>query len=555
MPALRWLRECNAASLVADAVAGFTLAAYMLPAAIGDASLAGLPAESGLYACIFSGMIFWLFCSSQRTAVTVTSAISLLMGTTLAAISGGDPVRHAALAGGTAILTAFIALAAWFFRAGSLVTFISESVLIGFKLGVAITLISTQLPKLLGIPKAHHGGVLANLGDVLARAGDANPASVIVGVGALGFLILGRMAFKHRPIALWAVVGGIAAAMLLHLEHWGVVMLGSVSAGIPAPRLPHLGMEEINEILPLAMACCLLAAVETSAIGRMASSSSGARFDANQELLALAGANLAAGVFKGFPVSGGVSQSLVNQTSGARTPLSGLIASVLMLAVVVFFSGLLRELPQPVLAAIIISAVMALVKPSVLRHLWKTDRQELLVVASAFGGVLASGLLRGVLIGAAISVVLILRRASRPHVALLGRIPGTRRFSDRQRHPDNELVPGVEVFRVEGGLFYFNAESVRDRVAWAVAQRPVRVVICDLSAAPMVDMVGAEMLLSLEAELQERGIKLVVVEARSTVRDRLRTAGLEARIGRIDRFTTVADAVEANSDAQDPRVG
>jgi SulP family sulfate permease len=515
VPALRWMRECNAKGLAGDMVAGFTLAAYMLPAGIGDASLAGLPAQAGLYACMFAGLVFWLFCASRQTVVTVTSAISLLLGTSLGAMSGGDPARHAALAAATALLAAGIALLAWLFRAGNLVTFISETVLIGFKAGVALTLASTQIPKLMGLKSHHGGGVLSSFGRTIAEAGEANRASVAVGLAALAALVLGKLYLKHRPVALFVVIGGIVASSMLGLEARGVRLLGAIPAGLPTPGLPMVGADDLNELLPLAMACFLLAAVETSAIGRMSATRAGVRFDANQELLALAAANLASGLGRGYPVSGGVSQSLVNQTSGARTPVSGLFAALLILIVAVFFSGLLRELPQPVLAAIVLSAVMGLVKVEALQHLWKTDRQEFLVAVAALAGVLTSGLLRGVLIGAVISIVLLIRHASRPHVAVLGRIPGSRRFSDRERHPDNETVPGVEVFRVESGLLYFNADHVQDRVMRVVDASGPKLVVFDLSATPYVDLAGAEMLMGLHAELTARGTRLAVVEARS----------------------------------------
>ena len=211
--------------------------------------------------------------------------------------------------------------------------------------------------------------------------------------------------------------------------------------------------------------------METAAIGRMFTAKHGGRLDANQEFLALAASNLAAGLGRGFPVSGGMSQSLVNEGGGARTPLSGAFAAGIILVVVLFFSHLLAALPQPVLAAVVLVAVAGLFKVSTLKHLWRGDRPEFLVAMAAIVGVLGQGLLRGVMIGAIISLVLLIRRASRPHVAFLGRIAGTRRFSDRERHPDNELIPGVLIFRPESGLLYFNMDHVRDTIVERVARR------------------------------------------------------------------------------------
>ncbi len=544
---VHWLRTYDRGWLRGDIVAGITLAAYLLPAGLGDASLANLPPEAGLYACLFGGLVFWLFCSSRHTAITVTSAISLLVGASLGEIAGGDATRFGALAAGTALLVALIGFVAWAAKAGSIVNFISESVMVGFKCGVALFLASTQLPKLFGVHGAH-GNFWENSGTFLKNLGETNPASLTVGGIALAVLVLGKIFLKNKPVALFVVVGGILAAGWLDLDARGVKLLGEVPSGLKGViGIPQIKWSDLNDLLPLAFACFLLGAVETAAIGRTFATKHGGRLDANQEFLALAAANLAAGLGSGFPVSGGMSQSLVNEGGGARTPLSGAFAAGIILLVVLFFSGLLAALPQPVLAAIVLLAVSGLFKISTLRHLRHTNRTEYIVAAAALVGVLSSGLLRGVMIGAVISLVLLIRRASRPHVAFLGRIAGSRRFSDRERHSDNELIPGVLIFRPESGLLYFNMDHVRDTIAERVRVEatPPKLVVLDLSAAPHVDMHAAHMLAELAGELTAAGIRMQAVEARSSVRDRLRNEGVEEKLGGINRFTTVADAVEA----------
>jgi len=544
IPALSWLRSYDRTWLRGDVVAGVTLAAYLLPAALGDASLANLPPEAGLYACLFGGLVFWLFCSSRHTAISVTSAISLLVGASLGTIAGGDATRFSALAAATALLVALIAFVGWLASAGSIVSFISESVMVGFKCGVALFLASTQLPKLFGI-HGTHGNFWENSGNFLRHLSETNPPSLIAGGIALAVLVLGKVVLPNKPVALFVVAGGIAASTLLGLDAQGVKLLGTVPQGLPTPGLPAIGWADLNDLLPLALACFLLAAVETAAIGRTFAAKHGARLDANQEFLALAASNLAAGLGRGFPVSGGMSQSLVNEGGGARTPLSGAFASAIILVVVLFFSQLLAALPQPVLAAIVLLAVTGLFNVAALRHLRRADRTEFVVAIAALAGVLSSGLLRGVLIGAILSLALLIRRASRPHVALLGRIPGTRRFSDHDRHPDNELIPGVMVFRPESGLFYFNMDHVRDTILDHVGAGPTPpgLVVLDLSSAPFVDMHGAQMLGSLAEELKTMGSRVQVVEARASVRDRLRAEGVDDQLGGVNRFTTVADAV------------
>ncbi len=543
LPAFDWLGRYQPKWLRPDIVAGITLATYLLPAGIADASLANLPPEAGLYACLFSGLVFWLFCSSRHTAITVTSAISLLIGASLGEIAGGDGTRFSALAAGTALLVALLAFVAWLAAAGGIVTFISESVMVGFKCGVALFLASTQLPKLFGF-KGGHGSFWERAGHFLSHLDQTNGASLGIGLAALAILLLGKVFFRKRPVALFVVIGGIAAAALTQLDTHGVKLLGEVPQGLPAIGVPAIYWSDLNDLLPLALACFLLGAVETAAIGRMFAAKHGGRLDANQEFLALAGANLAAALGRGFPVSGGMSQSLVNESGGARTPLSGLFAAVVVLVVLMFLSGLLRYLPQPVLAAIVLAAVGGLFKVSALTHLRRTNLTEYVVAVAALLGVLGSGLLRGVLIGAVISLVLLIRRASRPHVAFLGRIPGARRYSDLARHPDNEPVSDVLIFRSESSLLYFNADHVHDIVEErARALRP-KLVICDLSAAPHVDMQSAQMLAELHGELTALGCRLQIVEARASVRDTLRREGVEAKTGDINRFTSVADAVD-----------
>ena len=545
LPASAWLRRYTPGWLKADVVAGITLAAYLLPAGLGDASLAGLPPEAGLYACLFSGLVFWAFCGSRHTAITVTSAISLLIGATLAPLSGGDPARHAALAACTAVLVAVIAFGAWAIKAGSIVNFISEPVMIGFKCGVALFLASSQLPKLFGF-SGGHGDFWQRSGHFFQHLDQTHPAALLTGLAALAVLVLGKAFLKNRPVGLFVVIGGIVAAGWLHLAEHGVKLLGRVPHGLPRPGLPAVHASDLNELLPLAIACFLLGAVETAAIGRMFSSKHGNRFDSNREFLALAAANLAAGLGRGFPVSGGMSQSLVNESGGAKSPLSGLISTLILLLVALFLSGLLSTLPQPVLAAIVLVAVTGLFKVKALVRLWRFARPEFVVALAALAGVLCSGLLRGVLLGAILSLVQLLRRAARPHVALLGRIPGTSRFSDLARHPDNEPVPRLLIFRPESGLFYFNIDHVRDRITHAVdtvSPKPERVVL-DLSASPRVDLQAAETLGTLHDELAATGVKLQIVEAHASVRDILRLEGIEAKTGVINRHLTVADLVD-----------
>ena len=540
LPALGWLRGYKKEFMRGDVIAGITLAAYLMPAGIGDASLAGLPPEAGLYACLFSGLVFWLFTSSRQTSITVTSAISLLVGSTLGPLAGGDPARYAAMASMTAIMVAALALLARMFRAGVIVNFISESVLTGFKCGVALYLASTQLPKLFGI-KGGHGDFWDKSADFLRHLGNTNPTSLLMGGIALVVLLVGKKLLPRVPVALVVVIAGLVIGANSDLQSRGVKLLGEVPQGLPEFGMAALTRSDLNTLLPLAMACFLLGAVETCAIGRMFARKHEYRLNPNQEFLALAGANLAAGLSQGFPISGGMSQSLVNESSGARTPLSGFIASLLILLVILFLSSLLRHLPQPILAAIVLVAVTGLFKLQALLQLWKFSRGECAVALAALIGVLSSGLLMGVLIGSVLSILLLLRTAMFPPTTELGRVPGTDYFADRIRHPQNESIPGVFIFRCNGGICYFNTEHVEDRFFELLAQRTdeIKTAVFFLGTVPLIDLAGIEFLTDLQKSLRKRGIELRLAEAHSRVREALRRGGFADHYGPIEPDQTV----------------
>jgi sulfate permease, SulP family len=552
-PILLWLPNYQRDWLRADVIAGVTLAAYLIPAALGDASLAGLPPEAGLYSCLFAGLVFWLFCSSRQTAITVTSAISLLVGASLGQLADGDAARFGALAAGNAILVGVLFFLGWLASAGEIVNFVSETVLLGFKSGIALFLTMTQLPKLCGF-KGAHGDFWERTWHFISHLHETNAASLGIGVCALTALVIGKRYLKHKPIALLVVIAGVAIASVTDLASHRVALLGEVPQGLPPIGLPAVNASDLNELLPLAMACFLLGAVETAAIGRMFARKNGYRLDPNQEFLALAGANLAAGLGQGLPVSGGMSQSLVNETGGAKTPLSSFVAALIMLLVALFFSGMLRNLPQPVLAAIVLTAVGGLFKLSSLQRLWQFSQAEFGIAIVALLGVLGSGILRGVLIGSVLSLLLLLRRGSRPHTTELGRVLGTDYFADRVRHPENERIAGVFVFRCEGPLLFFNSDYVRDRFFELLAQREenIELAIFFLGATPVIDMAGAELLMDLHKNLEDRGIAFELAEAHGAVRDTLKRAGYVTDHADVEANETVADLIKRRRKSATP---
>ena len=553
-PPLQWLAAYRPQWLAGDAVAGVTLAAYAIPVSLAYASLAGLPPQNGIYCYLLGGLFYALFGTSRQLAVGPTSAISMLVGVTVAGMADGDLARWADIAELTALVFAGMCVLAWMLRLSTLVNFISETILLGFKAGAALTIAMTQLPKLFGVPGGgeHFFERIWTLGGQL---GDTNVAVLGFGLAALALLWLGEKALPGRPVALFVVAASIVLLSVTALGDLGFKTVGALPQGLPDVRWPALRVRDVDGVIPLAFACFLLAYVESVSAARTLAQRHGYDIDPRQELLGLGAANVAAALGQGYPVAGGLSQSSVNDKAGAKTPLALVFASATIALCLLFLTGLLRNLPSVVLAAIVLVAVKGLIDVPALRRLWRVNRFEFSIAMIAFVGVLLLGILKGVMLAAVTSLLLLIGRVARPHVAFLGRIPGMRRYSDLERNPDNEVIPGVLIFRVESGLFYFNVEHVR-QVVWQqlrTATVPVQLVVCDLSTSPYVDIAGARMLAGLHTDLAAAGIQFQLVEARAAVRDMLRAEGLEERLGQINRRMSVDDVIETFRNQTEPR--
>jgi high affinity sulfate transporter 1 len=551
-PPARWLRSYQAAWLRHDAVAGVTLAAYAIPVAMAYASLAGLPPHYGIYCYLIAGPAYALLGSSRQLAIGPTSAISLLVGVTLAGMAEGDPTRWAAIAALTALVFAVISVVAWALRLSSLVNFISETILLGFKAGAALTIGLTQLPKLFNVPGGGDG-FFERLWVLGSQLPQTNLAVLGFGLVAIAVLLAGERFLPGRPVALVVVAASIVALSATPLAQAGFKLVGALPPGLPELALPSLRTRDVDGVIPLALACFLLAYIESVSAARALAQRHGYEIDPRQELLAVGAANAAAAFGQAYPVAGGLSQSTVNDTSGAKTPLALVFASIAIALCLLFLTDLLANLPNVVLAAIVLVAVKGLIDVAELRRTWKLSRLEFWVAMAAFAGVLLFGILKGVLLAAIVSMLLLIHRTANPHVARLGRVPGTRRYSDCERNPDNELVPGVLIVRVEAALLYFNATHVREQVRALVASEgdALRLVVWDLSTSPYVDIAAARMLGEVQRELAARGADLRIVEARATVRDLLR-AELGRSVGEISRQVGVDDVLADQGSVQPP---
>jgi high affinity sulfate transporter 1 len=544
--ALQWLPSYRREWLVKDALAGVTLAAYAVPVSLAYATLAGLPPQAGIYCYLLGGLGYALFGTSRQLAIGPTSAISMLVGVTVGAMSGGDTVQAVSIAALTAALVGLLSVIAWALRLSSLVAFISDTILLGFKTGAALTIAMTQLPKLFGV-KGGGESFFERVWVLASQLPDANLLVLTFGLAALVLLVVGDKLLPGRPVALFVVAASIAIMALTPLGSCGFSLVGELPQGLPSLRLPSLHYRDVDGVIPLAFACFLLAYIEGVSAARSIADKNGYTVDPRQELLGLGLANLAVAFVQGYPVAGGLSQSVVNDKSGARSPLALVFASLTLALCLLFLTGLLSTLPNVVLASIVLVAVRGMIQLRAINRLRQVSSIEFKVAMVAMGGVLLLGILKGVMLAAIASLLLLIKRAARPHVAFLGRIPGTRRYTDVGRSPDNEQVHGAVLARPESGLVYFNVDSVRDDIWNAVlaAGPELRLLVCDLSAAPYVDTAGARMLAKLNADCVERGVAFRIVEAHATARDILRSEGLEEQMGKFSRRHTVADVVAA----------
>lgn len=548
-PPVRWLAAYRAAWLPGDVVAGITLAAYAIPVSLAYAGLAGLPPQAGIYGYLLGGLGYALLGSSRQLAIGPTSAISLMIAGTVGAMADGDAQRYAQIASLTAFTVAALCLFAWLLRLSALVQLISDSILVGFKAGAGLTIAMTQLPSLFGVAGGGH-----NFFDrawlLAGQLGQIHHVVLIVGVVAIGLIVAGERLLPGKPVALGVVALAIIAATVLGLPALGVPTTGEIPAGLPTLAGPVLRLRDVEGIIPLAAGCLLLAYIEGVSAARTFAAKHGYALDPRQELLGIGAANLAAAMGHGYPVAGGLSQSAVNDKAGARTPLALVFASITLALCLLFLTGLLENLPKAVLAAVVLTAVYGLLDFPALLRMWRVSRLDFYAAAIALGAVLLLGILQGILLAALASVLLLLARTSRPHVAFLGRVPGTDSYSDVDRHPENEAIPGVIAFRPEASLIYVNAESVLESVLdrlRAVAPQSIRLMVCDLSAAPYLDLAGSRMLHNLHGELASRKIALRIVGAHGSARDLLRADGIDKKVKGLDRTATVDSVLRSNA--------
>lgn len=546
-PILDWLPRYRIADLKWDLIAGTTLAFFVIPTSMAYASLAGLPPETGIYCYLFAGLLYFFFGTSRHLAMGPTSAISIIVATSIGAMAGNDPVKAVLLASAAALFMAGLFAIAYLIRLSSLINFISDTVLLGFKAGAALVIASTQLPKLFGI-KAAGNNFIERMGYLIVHLQDTNLTVLVFGLIALTLLLAGNYYFRGKPVSLIIVVISIIVVSFSELKSLGITVVGEIPSGLPSLRISLPEEKELADIFFLALACFFLSYLESISAARSIAREKEYEIDARQELLALGAANLASSVGGGYAVAGGLSQSTVNTKSGARSLVSLIITSLILGISLIFLTGLFKNLPHVILAVIVIDALISLINVREMNHLYHVSREEFWISMLTIIAVAFLGVLKGIIIAVIFSIVTLLRKSASPHMAVLGRIPGTNLFSDMLRHPDNQPVDGVLILRPESSVLYFNTQFVRDEIRQYVQnyQGKLNLVILDLSSANYVDVSGARFMLQLEDELEKQGIGFRIVDALGNVRDILRAEGMEREIGHISRKLTINQILAEN---------
>jgi high affinity sulfate transporter 1 len=545
VPITTWLPAYRSGYLRGDLVAGVTVWGLLIPEMIAYAGLAGLPPQAGLYTLLASLGLYAVLGTSRQLVVAGTSASAVLVFSAVTALAPQSPTGYLTLAAGMVVITGLVFALAGVLRLGFITAFLSRPVMTGFVFGLAIFVTVGQLPKLFGIEKGG-GDTVAQLVHVIGHLGSAGWVTFAVGAASLG-LLFGLERFAPRlPGGLVLLVLGIALSALLHLDEHGVATVGAIPTGLPTAAWPHITVSDLWVLLPSAVGMMLVIFSEALGAGQTFADEHGYRLDANQEMLAIGVANIGSGVLGGLACGGSLSQSAVNDGAGARTELSPLVAAALSLVTIIALTPLFRDLPEAVLAALIIHAVSHLMKVREMRRFHRLVPREFWLGVLTLTGVVVLDVLPGLILGVTVALVLLIYRSSRPTVSVLGADPATPgAFADVRRHPGVTPVPGVLIVRPNAALYYVNAAVVCDTITARVTAadpRP-RCVVLDLDATDELDITTAEQLGKLETWLSRAGVDLCLAHAHDPLLRIAGAAGLLAGHGP-HVFGTTAAAVE-----------
>ena len=554
LPGLHALRRYELQWLRHDVLAGLALSAVLVPVGIAYAVASGLPAICGLYATIFGLLAYAVFGPSRVLVLGPDSSLVVLVLGVVLPLSAGDPQRAMALAGMMALVSGLLCVAAGVARLGFVTELLSKPIRYGYMNGIALTVLVSQLPTLFGLSLQADGIWASARGFADAvLAGRINVASLALGAGTLFVIWLFKRSQRLPGVLIAVAVATLVVATQGLATRFGVEVLGSLPQGLPAFALPWITAGDITAVLIGGMAVALVSFADTSVLSRAYAGRSGARVDANQEMVGLGAANLAAGLFQGLPVSASASRTPVAEAAGGKTQLTGVVGALAVAMLLVFAPGLLRNLPTSALAAVVIASAISLFEVEDLRRIYRIQRWEFWLSIGCLAGVALFGAIPGIGLAIVAAVIEFLWDGWRPHSAVLGRVDGVKGYHDITRYPAARIVPGLVLFRWDAPLFFANAELFRDRVLDAVstAPTPVRWVVVGAEPITSVDVTAADALVELEEALRAAGIDLRFAELKDPVKDKLKRFGLFTRLGEERFFATLGEAVSAYLDAHD----
>ena len=547
VPATTWLRAYERRNLRADVSAGITTAVMLIPQAMAYAMLAGLPPIVGLYASTIPLVLYALFGSSRELAVGPVAMDSLLVATTLAPIAVAGSSEYVGLAVLLALMVGVIAMGLGLARAGFLVNLLSRPVVSGFTSAAALIIGLSQLQHLLGVELPRSQQVFAILGAAVRSLGEIHPYTLAIGVGSIVALVVLRRYAPKVPRGLVVVAATTVLVWAFDLDVGGVAVVGEVPAGLPAPSIPSVDLGMVTELAPAAFVIALVGFMEAVSVAKAYAGRRGYEISPNQELIGIGAANVGAALVGGYPVTGGFSRTAVNAQAGARTPLAGLVTSGVVVGTLLFLTPLFHFLPKAVLAAVIMTAVFGLIDLQQVRHLWRVDRADLVLLMLTFVATLVLGIQTGISLGVVASLLWFVIQTTRPHAAVLGRLPGTSAYRNVARHPHAEQFDGVLLLRIDASFYFGNVSFLKELVRDALAQHagPVHTVIVDASSINRLDSSANDALGTMVKELGDAGVRLTLAGLKGPVIDALKRSGVYRDVAGDQPFLSVHDAVQS----------
>lgn len=550
VPAADWLMNYQRQDLRGDMVAGITVAMMLIPQAMSYAMLAGLPPYIGLYASVVPLIVYALLGTSRQLAVGPVAMVALLVASGVGAIADVGSAHYIALAILLALMVGVIQLGMGVFRLGFLTNFMSHPVISGFTSAAALIIAFSQLQHIVGLSLPRTENIALLVATVLSRLSEVNLAALAIGVTGIVAILLIKRLNPLLPGAMIVVVVATATVWLFGLdERAGISVVGEVPAGFPAFAVPAINLEDMSDLMFIALTIAFIGFIESIAVAKKIATEKQYDIDPNKELIGLGMANIAGSFFRAMPVTGGFSRTAVNSTAGANTGLASIITAILIGIALLVLTPLFYFIPNAILASVIMVAVFGLIDTKEVKHLWQVKREDLAMLAVAFFGTLILGVKVGIFAAVAVSMLWFVIKTTRPHYAVLGRLPGTAVYRNLKRHPDAETVPHVLALRLDAQFYYGNVSFLKEviRDAEANMDTDLRALVLDASAMNQLDSSADTALHELLRDYRQRGIELFVANVKGPVKDVMNRSGFSKKLGE-EHFTLTVNEAIAKAD-------